>query len=279
MADVFYNFFLNPPLGNDKWLAVTGYPITEPFWSKTPVTVAGQPRAVLIQLFERRTLTYTPANPTGFQVEMDNIGQHYYSWRYGVNATDPVPDNFRVITAQDKSLYSYSVRDGSSLNLGAAPDYINQVWPSTQGQALLKTQPTGSSTATKAYLADLRLPNSFQPLPLPKGVSEVNVLNATWSIDGTRLFVLMIGKNADTTSIATYAQVYTLNSQGVTDNFTAYTFADPFSFQTIALSADGKYLAGFVDKFSPDSIQLLMFSLIDLTTKATSTACRKSYDG
>jgi len=127
VADVFYNFFLNPPLGNDKWLAVTGYPITEPFWSKTPVTVAGQPRAVLIQLFERRTLTYTPANPTGFQVEMDNIGQHYYSWRYGVNATDPVPDNFRVITAQDKSLYSYSVRDGSSLNLGAAPDYINQV--------------------------------------------------------------------------------------------------------------------------------------------------------
>ena len=36
----------------DTWLPVMGYPITEPFWAKEPVAVAGQPRAVLVQLFE-----------------------------------------------------------------------------------------------------------------------------------------------------------------------------------------------------------------------------------
>lgn len=38
----------------ETWLPVMGYPITEPFWAKEPVAVAGQPRAVLVQLFERR---------------------------------------------------------------------------------------------------------------------------------------------------------------------------------------------------------------------------------
>jgi len=30
-------------------------------------------------------LSYTPTNPPGFQVEMGNIGQHYYQWRYLTN--------------------------------------------------------------------------------------------------------------------------------------------------------------------------------------------------
>ena len=41
------------------------------------------PTDVLIQAFERRVLTYTPANPRAFQVEMGNVGRHYYDWRYG----------------------------------------------------------------------------------------------------------------------------------------------------------------------------------------------------
>ncbi|MHB8646615.1 MAG: fibronectin type III domain-containing protein, partial [Thermomicrobiales bacterium] len=40
---------------------------------------------VLVQPFERRVLSYTPANPSGFQVEMGNIGQHYFTWRYMTN--------------------------------------------------------------------------------------------------------------------------------------------------------------------------------------------------
>jgi hypothetical protein len=75
------------------WVYVMGYPITEPFWAKEPVTVAGQPRAVLIQLFERRALTYTPANPAGWQVEMGNVGRHYYTWRYGQQPPSSSPDD------------------------------------------------------------------------------------------------------------------------------------------------------------------------------------------
>lgn len=62
------------------WLSTMGYPITEAYWSK--VVVAGQTRDVLIQLFERRVLTYTPDNPAAFLVEMGNVGAHYYAWRY-----------------------------------------------------------------------------------------------------------------------------------------------------------------------------------------------------
>ncbi len=58
-----------------------GLAISEPFWSN--VRVAGAPKDVLIQAFERRVLTYTPSNPVAFQVEFGNIGQQYHQWRYG----------------------------------------------------------------------------------------------------------------------------------------------------------------------------------------------------
>ena len=71
-------------LRNDRlfdWLFVVGYPISEPFWAR--VRIGGVERDVLIQLFERRTLTYVPDNPAGWRVEMGNVGRHYYRWRYG----------------------------------------------------------------------------------------------------------------------------------------------------------------------------------------------------
>lgn len=83
----------------ESWLfwppfAVTGYPITEAYWAR--VKVRGQQRDVLIQCFERRCLTYTPENPVSWQVELGNVGQHYYRWRYATApplsspANDPV---------------------------------------------------------------------------------------------------------------------------------------------------------------------------------------------
>ena len=59
----------------------TGYPIAEAYWAS--VKVGGLYRDVLIQCFERRCLTYTPANDPTWQVEAGNVGQHYYAWRYG----------------------------------------------------------------------------------------------------------------------------------------------------------------------------------------------------
>jgi hypothetical protein len=78
IPDVLWRFLQNQP---DDWLFAFGYPISEPYW--TTARVGGVEKPVLVQLFERRALTYTPGNPPGFEVEMGNVGQHYHQWRYG----------------------------------------------------------------------------------------------------------------------------------------------------------------------------------------------------
>ncbi len=71
----------------------TGLPVTEAYW--TTVRVAGEPRDVLAQCFERRCLTYTPDNPAGWQVEAGNVGRHYFAWRSSLpgRAPEPGPTN------------------------------------------------------------------------------------------------------------------------------------------------------------------------------------------
>jgi hypothetical protein len=70
----------------------TGYPISEAYWAN--VKVAGEYRDVLMQVFERRVLTYTPDNPAGWQVEAGNVGRHYFEWRYGISPPEYVDDSF-----------------------------------------------------------------------------------------------------------------------------------------------------------------------------------------
>jgi hypothetical protein len=80
-AEVWQNGALvNAQLFENPFYA-TGLPISEAYW--TTVRVAGTQQDVLVQAFERRVLTYTPANEPGWQVELGNVGQHYYFWRYG----------------------------------------------------------------------------------------------------------------------------------------------------------------------------------------------------
>ncbi|MDQ2785882.1 MAG: C40 family peptidase [Chloroflexota bacterium] len=62
-------------------VGVIGYAKSEPFVAT--VKIAGVQRQVITQVFERRVLTYNAANSDAFKVEMGNIGQHYYRWRYG----------------------------------------------------------------------------------------------------------------------------------------------------------------------------------------------------
>jgi hypothetical protein len=63
------------------WVFTLGYPTSEPYWVR--IRVGGVEREVLVQPFQRRVLTYSPDNPNGWQVEMGNVGRHYYRWRYG----------------------------------------------------------------------------------------------------------------------------------------------------------------------------------------------------
>ena len=62
------------------WLADVGYPITEPYWTNAKVN--GKEMWVLVQAFQRRVLTYVADNSVGWQVEMGNVGRHYFDWRY-----------------------------------------------------------------------------------------------------------------------------------------------------------------------------------------------------
>jgi len=78
IPSIFWRYMTTLP---DDWVFAFGYPISEPYW--TTARVGGTNKAVLVQLFERRVLTYTPSNPRGFEVEMGNVGQHYHRWRYG----------------------------------------------------------------------------------------------------------------------------------------------------------------------------------------------------
>jgi len=74
---------------NRAGLATIGYAISEPF--RAAFMVSGQPRDVIVQVFERRVLTYTPKNNIAFQVEMGNVGQHYSQWRYPPGAAPILP--------------------------------------------------------------------------------------------------------------------------------------------------------------------------------------------
>ncbi len=110
IAGVFWNFLTGtrgPVIENGKtvqgdvvdWLFSVGLPLTEPYWTRAKV--AGVEHEVLVQAFERRVLTYTPANPAAFQVEMGNVGLHYYTWRYGANSAPFNPAGDTALTLDD----------------------------------------------------------------------------------------------------------------------------------------------------------------------------------
>ncbi|HET9495129.1 MAG TPA: hypothetical protein VFR15_12940, partial [Chloroflexia bacterium] len=86
IPDVFMAYFRGQPW---DWIYVAGYPISEAYWAR--VQVAGEARPVLVQVFERRTITYDPAAPDGYKVQFGNVGRHYYDWRYSVPRPEPVP--------------------------------------------------------------------------------------------------------------------------------------------------------------------------------------------
>lgn len=98
VASVFRAYFEGRPLPNSEgetppaapfapWYSVTGLPISEAYWTRARVgTIV---RDVLVQAFERRVLTYTPANPPGSRIEMGNVGRHYLAWLAGAGAPPP----------------------------------------------------------------------------------------------------------------------------------------------------------------------------------------------
>ncbi|CAN5388626.1 hypothetical protein BH23CHL1_BH23CHL1_26890 [soil metagenome] len=136
IASIFWEFFISEgivytgdgefvreALFSNPWY-LTGYPITEAFWTETKVD--GEIKSVLLQCFERRCLTYTPDNPDGWRVEFGNVGQHYYSWRYNnpsselaggiVAFFDVVGENFAIwVTNPDTIDDIFALQSGASM--------------------------------------------------------------------------------------------------------------------------------------------------------------------
>jgi hypothetical protein len=111
---------------SDPWFYATGFPVSEAYWARAKI--AGETHDVLIQAFQRRVLTYVPDNPAGWRVQMGNIGQHYYQWRYGNGQPQPpappaATPSGRIAFASDRAgsgLQIYTVgADGSALRLVA----------------------------------------------------------------------------------------------------------------------------------------------------------------
>jgi hypothetical protein len=96
IAGVFWEWFNNPASGfrpdvGVNWVYAAGYPISEPYW--IDATVAGTVKRVLVQLFERRVLTYTDTNNDPYRIEWGNIGLHYRFWRDAAVGPAPCPDS------------------------------------------------------------------------------------------------------------------------------------------------------------------------------------------
>ena len=81
----------------EPWFYAAGLPISDAYWARA--SIGGKPTDVLVQAYERRVLTYVPTNPDGFKVEMGNVGQHYYSWRYSPAGPGPAPTVVAAPTA------------------------------------------------------------------------------------------------------------------------------------------------------------------------------------
>ncbi|MBN9386940.1 MAG: PD40 domain-containing protein [Chloroflexi bacterium] len=169
IAAVFWNFLTQtrgPVLENGQtvqgdvvdWLFSVGLPLTEPYW--TTAKVAGVEREVLVQAFERRVLTYTPANPAAYQVEMGNVGLHYYTWRYG-SATAPASSATSGILSLDTAtrtdldqsgglayrqidsgaFYRYTSRAGEAGSAGLLPGSVNGASQPYEGPGLVYLAP------------------------------------------------------------------------------------------------------------------------------------------
>jgi len=139
------------------WFFASGLPISEAYWTRAPIN--GQMRDVLVQAYERRTLTYVPTNPAGFQVEMGNIGQHYFDWRYrnagvcpGTPAGTPTPPmpapTGTVVAGTPVTGTATAVRTGTVVTGTATPQRTGTV--TAQATGTVVSTPVGTGTPASA---------------------------------------------------------------------------------------------------------------------------------
>ena len=138
---VLWSWMQNIPGSN--WTFALGYPISDAYWSN--FTVGGQNKMVLVQLFQRRILTYTPSNPAGWQVEMGNIGLHYFNWRYNGHAPAPI----QVATKPESAQQAVPAQQATSPLDDEEQNFISIInnYRKSQGLGTLTFQPNMENAA------------------------------------------------------------------------------------------------------------------------------------
>lgn len=200
------------------WLFAMGLPISDAYWTRAQI--GGQEQDVLVQLFERRVLTYVPSNPAGYQVEMGNVGQHYFQWRYAHLGTPwasperetPLLYASNIDTGRHWELYSASYNGGgyriTRNNEETVAFSWRRSWDPAQIRLLVDSRrsnpqfrqiyefdPDAFYGGDYAWNADIRrisYSDGTQPPPegpypgyLPNGTA--NDYNASYSPDGTKI--------------------------------------------------------------------------------------------
>jgi DMSO/TMAO reductase YedYZ molybdopterin-dependent catalytic subunit len=133
---------------SDPWFYTSGLPVTEMYTAK--VKIEGKPDVdVYIQAFERRVLTYVPSFPKEFQVQMGNIGQHYYDWRYkDAGRPSSAPTSTPSIQSSSKLTITGTVKSVLTLDIDALKTHKAQS---------LSVKFTEESGATHTYKGPLVL--------------------------------------------------------------------------------------------------------------------------
>jgi len=148
---------------------VFGYPIAEAFWARA--VVAGQEKDVLIQLYERRVLTYTPSNPDGFKVEMGNIGQHYYHWRYLQNIPAPI------------SLTGSGNKVVKGVNVSAGIARMTSFHDGKKNFAAKVLDPTGKTVGFPVNTIGVYQGNTFIEVPQSGSYALEVTADGNWKVD------------------------------------------------------------------------------------------------
>jgi hypothetical protein len=127
-------------------LLTIGFGISEPFLAS--VKVAGQQTAVMVQVFERRVLTYTASNPDAFKVEMGNIGQHYERWRYAAAPASTTTGAASVTAATPTAAPSPTVAPSSAAGTPVPSAPAGGTPPSPTTTTPVPSVPSGSTPPT-----------------------------------------------------------------------------------------------------------------------------------
>jgi hypothetical protein len=180
-ADVFWAYANSSEMPQGfNWRYSLGLPITEPYWIIVPVN--GQQQTILVQLFERRTLTYNPTNPPASQVEMGNVGRHYYTWRYGASRTANLGAKYDVTigvgsaparTTQQSEKLTFTNNTGIPLDRVV----LRVPWNHWQGVFSLKSVAAGGQQASTAWREAINLEIGL-PEPVAPGKEVVIELSA-----------------------------------------------------------------------------------------------------